>query len=1015
MRLGVVTLLLIFIAFMVIAFALGIQYFASPDLITLVSLIANSTLAVITFLAAIAQITGVSLRDLSQSEAIKGYIRQRRNFVLHLIWELQRLSRASDWSDFYYTDLEAEVEIDPLEIQVLTNKWLGRFRHYIYLLLLPLQHPRRKKSNLVAAIESDTKSRVFLIIGDPGSGKTVSLWRLFLNLADKAQKSRHRELSRTPIPLYLNLKSLDIPADDISAEAIYDWIIRQMQSVKDRAVNEFLKIHFDSILNQQGFFFIFDSFDEIPAILDAYEEAEIIQKYADALERFIHGPHGCKGVLSSRPYRSPKVFSARKLTIRQLSNDRIKLALNNYLVEEPQICEGITRELLSLRDDLLHLVRNPFYLGLLARFIHENHALPSKQYELFDNFISARMQADIERLDGFEYTPSLLNTACSELAYAMLAASNVGLEAPIERVHEALNTRKIEKKWTWSEVQNLVQILAYTKLGRITDGANDVTLFSFAHRRFHEYFAAVYVGQQLEMIRLEQFAADNRWREVLVLLCEVLPARHLYSLFDLVRFNLETETNSTAGQTRRIIVETLRFLRDGFRSRSHLLPKDIRQATTTYIERQLLSQTNVLQAKRSLECLQIADPSSLPFLLEMSLSSSSEWLKETALRSCYYLPRLPESLQTLIREHIREHFYKHSLRYQLDVYRVIFSAPIFSQTLFPYVNFLARLDQLSFMGLVTCIVMLIAFNPITGVASLMLAGFFWISIKAMLFFTEMEERSRQRRKVDSSLSWVEHPNPLNNPFLNVLRNDRGFFGVIVAIVVVVVPIIGWILSVGLLVLSLTSLIIVPWLHVPCSRTEWHMLGEKLARWRVPDSLKQSILKGLKNTIIFILYLGIMAAVFLAIIILGNLNTSPPVTSSSSNSTLDFTATIFIIGLMISLIASTIIWSSIRIYASMARSLRDVNQIARFLAQPSIRPTSAKETLDTLHLFHDQWAKDALLGFLPNWIPIGPDPEKLAEIAETQTPLLRDRLYQLVERWEDSQFSPPPLRSRHNDL
>jgi len=44
---------------------------------------------------------------------IKQFIDIRNNFVKHLKYEIIKLNQEADWNDFFYTDLEAEVEVDP--------------------------------------------------------------------------------------------------------------------------------------------------------------------------------------------------------------------------------------------------------------------------------------------------------------------------------------------------------------------------------------------------------------------------------------------------------------------------------------------------------------------------------------------------------------------------------------------------------------------------------------------------------------------------------------------------------------------------------------------------------------------------------------------------------------------------------------------------------------------------------------------------------------------------------------
>jgi Cdc6-like AAA superfamily ATPase len=54
--------------------------------------------------------------------------------------------------------------------------------------------------NLFAGIKAFRRARLFLVIGDPGSGKSVALRELCRDLLEKTSQAR------LPLPVYLNLR-----------------------------------------------------------------------------------------------------------------------------------------------------------------------------------------------------------------------------------------------------------------------------------------------------------------------------------------------------------------------------------------------------------------------------------------------------------------------------------------------------------------------------------------------------------------------------------------------------------------------------------------------------------------------------------------------------------------------------------------------------------------------------------------------------------------------------------------
>jgi hypothetical protein len=100
---------------------------------------------------------------------------------------------------------------------------------------------------------------------------------------------------------------------DATAETVLDWVIKQLKSGQDRTIYNFVEKHFETLLLRGDFFFIFDSFDEIPAVMDAQEDEGVVHAFAKALDDFLHSSHRSRGLVSSRPYRAPKIFLGQRI------------------------------------------------------------------------------------------------------------------------------------------------------------------------------------------------------------------------------------------------------------------------------------------------------------------------------------------------------------------------------------------------------------------------------------------------------------------------------------------------------------------------------------------------------------------------------------------------------------------------------------------------------------------------------------------------------------------------------
>jgi Cdc6-like AAA superfamily ATPase len=88
---------------------------------------------------------------------------------------LDQIDNATRWSDANYVPLQAEVQI------------------------IDGRASRRRIVDLLTALRSDQRTRLFLVLGNPGTGKSVALRKLARDLLAESERSAR-------IPVYINLK-----------------------------------------------------------------------------------------------------------------------------------------------------------------------------------------------------------------------------------------------------------------------------------------------------------------------------------------------------------------------------------------------------------------------------------------------------------------------------------------------------------------------------------------------------------------------------------------------------------------------------------------------------------------------------------------------------------------------------------------------------------------------------------------------------------------------------------------
>ncbi|MCP4658753.1 MAG: hypothetical protein GY856_25355, partial [bacterium] len=160
----------------------------------------------------------------------RGYGELRDEFCEYMLRQLDTYDVDLNWSDSDYATLEAEVEMDRRGAR----------------------RPRVVR-DLVAAIRKDQTTRAFLVLGDPGSGKSVSLRRLCRELYGVVEETGI-------VPVYVNLREWNGPPQP-SDEDIAAFIKKYLKGWAGRAGTRFLNEWYDRMLDHGRFFFLLDSFD----------------------------------------------------------------------------------------------------------------------------------------------------------------------------------------------------------------------------------------------------------------------------------------------------------------------------------------------------------------------------------------------------------------------------------------------------------------------------------------------------------------------------------------------------------------------------------------------------------------------------------------------------------------------------------------------------------------------------------------------------------------------------------
>lgn len=151
-------------------------------------------------------------------------------------------------------------------------------------------------------------------------------------------------------------------------------------------------------------------------------------------------------------------------------------------------------------------------------------------HHIFNDYVWKRLQHDEERLQQrFAKTPEQVREAAEKLAYCMTADTGIGLSPTLEQLENA--TRKVNLS-LGSEFMNFVNAIEYLKLARIEPAIQEgQRYFTFAHRRFQEYFTTAVVLREPERMNANALLTDARWRETAVVILQTQSIEMIQPLF----------------------------------------------------------------------------------------------------------------------------------------------------------------------------------------------------------------------------------------------------------------------------------------------------------------------------------------------------------------------------------------------------------------------------------------------------------------------------------------------------
>ncbi len=379
--------------------------------------------------------------------------------------------------------------------------------------------------------------RKIVVLGDPGSGKSLCLRQLAYDLCEEGLARIKRGARPRTLPIFVEMGAYEGWEDEAARKptAVIEFLKKSLRghSSVSEAPGTHSLIHIseklEQILGAGRATMIFDALDEMPQ--DSYQERYV------TLKRFVV-THEAAGnnrfVFSCRLLDYDSSFHVGEVIINHFDLKRIHAFLK---MNAPDIAGELYREV--LKDKALEkLVSNPFFLQAwtyinLGSLRPQKPLLPPTPGELIKLFAKTLLTDDVgvKQKAYLASTTGGINTLrrfLSELAFALQQRREGRTSARPDSLRDVWEHYPQWKRLLW--IARRARILG--KLNESFDSLVDAdppeveppARIEFMHHRLQEYFAAEELGERLSRGgAVEQYLEDIWWQETVVFAIGVVP------------------------------------------------------------------------------------------------------------------------------------------------------------------------------------------------------------------------------------------------------------------------------------------------------------------------------------------------------------------------------------------------------------------------------------------------------------------------------------------------------------
>jgi formylglycine-generating enzyme required for sulfatase activity len=311
-----------------------------------------------------------------------------------------------------------------------------------------------------------------ILLGNPGCGKTVTIWKLAIDYAKRALANYE---FRSIIPVLISLGQYD------GSIKFYDWLLLFEKKIPD----------FPKRLKAGSLLFLLDGLNEMPKAT--------LSGCIKELHQFIEDHNNSKYVVTCRRHDYDKFLELQQVEIEPLDKNFIKSFILNYFKDNNKTQNLYAILMSDVR--LAELASNAFNLKLIVALYDQlGDEFPRNRSKLLYGFIGALYTREKINRSSEIFSEEELLKVLGRLAFT---------------IHDEISKgTSVKKDWA---IKRIISSFPTLPLEDILDFAKNMGVLEkdqlkvrFQHQLMQEYFAATEL-ENLVLLGLDENAKNKYW------------------------------------------------------------------------------------------------------------------------------------------------------------------------------------------------------------------------------------------------------------------------------------------------------------------------------------------------------------------------------------------------------------------------------------------------------------------------------------------------------------------------